>query len=48
MFCQNNPEYYLVTNDEKMLKSADKVMEIGHVLNFNMFLEHLQSSGLVE
>ena len=47
MFCQNNPAYYLVTSDGKMIKSAIKVLEKDHVLNYNDFIRHLQSRGVV-
>ena len=48
IFCQNNPECTLVTNDKKMLKNSSKVLGKDRILNYNDFIEQLASRGLFE
>jgi hypothetical protein len=47
IFCQNNPTCILVTTDNKMLKNAVCVLGKDHVLNYDEFLDHLISRGVV-
>ncbi|MCE5249937.1 hypothetical protein LLG96_06925 [bacterium] len=47
IFCQNNPTCILVTTDNKMLKNAVCVLGKDHILNYDEFLEHLISRGVI-
>ena len=46
LLCQNNPEFMLVTEDTKVLKSAKRVLPESRVLDYKRFLDALAARGV--
>ena len=46
VLCQHNPDFILVTNDKKMLKSGKLVLQDYQLLNYDNFINELRKVGI--
>ena len=46
--CEKNKEYTLVTDDKKIIRSANVILDSSRVLNFQQFLDELRELKVLE
>lgn len=46
--CENYKEYTLVTEDKRILQSAENILDSSRILNFNEFIEELEKYNVIK